>query len=344
MLEELSNDDILAALDQVMASVGVREEIPYRDLLVLLRKNDVEGCAQEVANHLRLPVHIQLSYLKLGSANGFGTKAPARIDRGRQGITAQVELPQNLPMFGTAELRGYPIRVRVREDCHHYPETFITVLVHELSHVLLASLHHPKMGSELHTDLVPIALGFRQVVRRGRRVILSTIRGNVTGTQTATYGYLTDSQFDYACNYATSTLARHQQAKDDLAKLIARLRHRLHAATQKLAAFHRYLEYLDANRARKMREEDARRMVQYHSSGYCREWESSIASARAAIENAEEGTRPSGHHMVSEIEQIQELTRTIERASEALDSVEAHITQDTRTLRRHVPLFRRLLC
>lgn len=342
MLEELSNKDIAVALDEVIACVGVREEMPYRDLLVLLRKNDPQGCAQEIAARLRLPIHINLSFVKPGSADGFRTTALAQISRVSHGIAATVEMPQHLPMFGTSGLQGYPIRVRVTENCYQHPKTFVAILVHELSHLLLASLYHPKKDSELHTDLVPIALGFRDVVRRGRKAIRSNTSGNLISTQTTTYGYLTDSQFDYACDYVRAILKRHQQAKDRLAELIAQLQRKLHAATRKLAAFHHYLEYLDAHPTGKMKEEDARRAVQCHTGGYCRDWESGIASARAAIENAEESTRPLNRYTSSEVGQMQEHTSTIELATQALDSVGASIAQDLRTLRRYVPLSHQL--
>lgn len=74
-------------------------------------------------------------------------------------------------------------------------------MAHELSHVLLDSLRHPDRDSELHTDLVPLVLGFRACVRTGRKEVQSTMANDGRlQTQTSIYGYLTDKQFEYACD------------------------------------------------------------------------------------------------------------------------------------------------
>lgn len=154
--------------------------MPSDDLVALFRKKHIEECVQEIAGRLDLPIRISLS------TGGFRSSASARTDwtgRGIEGITAQVLIPQHLPMFGTSALQGYSIRVRVSENCHAHPDAFVAIMAHELSHVLLASLYSP-LDSELHADLV---LGFRDAVRRGRKTIESTASGNTTTTRTITF-------------------------------------------------------------------------------------------------------------------------------------------------------------
>ncbi len=176
MYEGLSNDDISNALAELITCFGVKEEMPFHDLVTLLRKKDTGGCVQEIATRLGLPVRISLSYVpkdfRPRTSNRFRTSALARTDwtgRGIEGITAQVSIPQHLPMFGSSGLHGFPIRVRVSENCHAYPDTFVAIMTHELSHVLLASLWSPHKDSELHTDLVPILLGFLTLFGEGER-------------------------------------------------------------------------------------------------------------------------------------------------------------------------------
>ena len=154
MFERLTNTDATNALDELIACLGVREEMPYHDLVALLQKKDPEGCVQEIATRLGLPIRISLSYVpkdfRPATANRFRSSALGRTDstgRGIEGITAQVSIPHDLPMFGSSDLEGFPIRVRVSESCYAHPETFVTMIAHELSHVLLASLWSPHKDS-----------------------------------------------------------------------------------------------------------------------------------------------------------------------------------------------------
>jgi len=338
MFENLSNDDISTALDELVTCFGVKEELPFQDLLALLRKKDTQGCVQEIASWLGLPIRIRLSYVpkdfRPGSANRFQTSALARTDwtgHGVEGITAQVTIPPNLPMFGTSALQGYPIQVRVSESHHEQPETFVAVMAHELSHVLLDSLCHSKKDSELHTDLVPIILGFRDVVQRGRKL--------VTTTQTTTYGYLTDSQFNFACSHVRGILESHQRNKSRLVKLIVQLHRKVRTATQHLTTFRDYLGYLDMHPAAKMKQDDAWTVVRCHAWDYTRGWEIGITKGRTYVQNAERFVRPLNHYISSAVE---EHARSLGLASETLDAVIESIGGDLRTLRRYIPLLYRL--
>lgn len=349
MFERLTNDDISNALAELIACFGVKEELPFHDLVTLLRKKDTEGCVQEIATGLGLPVRVSLSYVpkdfRPGTSNGFGTSALAGTDWtgcGIEGITAQVSIPQHLPMFGSSDLQGFPIRVRVSEDCHAHPDTFVAIMAHELSHVILASLWSPHKDSELHTDLVPILLGFRDVVRRGRKTIDSTTSGNTTTTRTTTYGYLTDAQFDFACNYVTGILERHQRDKKRLLKVVEQVQRKLRKATRSLATFRDYFKYLDIHPPERMRKEHAERVVQLHGQDYSLEWESRITAVRKSMEIAEAFARPLNHYRTSAVEHLKTHMRALEVVSEELDNVTQAITKDERILRKYVGFIYRL--
>jgi hypothetical protein len=349
MFGNLSNEDISTAVDKLITCLGIKEETPFSDLLALLRKKDTQGCVQEIATRLGLPIRISLSYVpkdfRPGNTDRFRTSALAQTDwtgRGIEGITAQVSIPQHLPMFGSSGLQGYPIPVRVSENCHEHPETFVSIMAHELSHVLLASLWHPEKDSELHTDLVPIILGFRDIVQRGRKTVQSTTSGDVTTTRTTTYGYLTDSQCDFACSHVMGILKSHKCKKNRLIELVEKLHRKLHMATRYLARFRDYLGYLDMHPVRKMRQDDARRVVQFHAWDYTRNWEIGITQVRTSVETAERFVRPLSHYTSSAVEQLEEHAKSLGLASEQIDQVTEGITGGVRTLRRYVPLLYRL--
>lgn len=349
MFEALSTDDISNALAELIACFGVKEEMPLHDLVALLRKKDTEGCVQEIASRLGLPIRISLSYVpkdfRPDNTDGFRSSALARTDwtgHGVEGITAQVSIPEHLPMFGTAGLHGYPIRVRVSENCHAHPDTFVAIMAHELSHVLLASLWSAHKDSELHTDLLPLLFGFRDVVRRGRKTIQSTTSGNTTTIRTTTYGYLTDAHFDFACSHVTGTLKGHKRAKDHLLESVEQVRRRLKKAVRNLATFRDYFKYLDRHPPEKMRMEHAQRVVHLHTQDYSRDWERRITTVRTTQEAAESFGRSLYHYTSSALDNLKTHTRTLGSASDDLSQVIVAVTNDIKILRRYVRVSYRL--
>jgi len=349
MFERLSNNDITNALDELITCFGVKEELPFNNLVAFLQKKDTEGCVQEIATRLGLPIHISLSYIpkdfRPGNTDGFRSSALARTDwtgHGIEGITAQVSIPQNLPMFGTSDLQGYLIRVRVSENCHAHPDTFVAIMEHELSHVLLASLWSPHKDSELHTDLVPIILGFREVVRRGRKTIESMTSGNITTTHTTTYGYLTDTQFEFACDYVTERLQHHARDKNRLLTLVERVQRMIRRAARSLATFRDYFRYLDSHPPKRMKKEHAERMVHLHGEDYGREWESRITSVRKSAEIAEAFVRPLNHYTTGAIDHLRKHTEVLEHAFDEINQIIEAITKDERIMRKYVSFIYRL--
>lgn len=353
MFDRLSNNDISKALSELITCLGVKEDTPLDQLATLLRKKDTEACVQEIAARLGLPIRINLTYVpkdfRTGTTDGFRSSALARTDwtgHGIEGITAQVYIPQNLPMFGTTGLQDYPIQVRVSENCRAHPAAFVAVMAHELSHVLLSSLWHPQKDSELHTDLVPILLGFRDVVRRGRRTIEVATSGDLTRTRTSTYGYLTDSQFDFACRHVTDILSSHQRDKRRLVQLAEQVQRKLEKTERSLATFRDYFEYLDRKPPGKMKKEHAHRVVRLHAQDYRREWESRITALRISLVSAESFVRHLSHYTSGAVDLLQSHIRSLDLASHALSQLTEGITKDVRIMRRYVGCiyrFRRIL-
>jgi hypothetical protein len=348
VFERLSTEDISIAVDELIGCLGVKEETPSLSLLALLEKKDTQACVQEIATRLDLPILISLSYVpkKFRPADtAFQSSSLSRTDwtgHGVEGITAQVSIPSSLPLFGSSSLEGYPINVRVSENCFERPETFVAIMAHELSHVLLRSLCHPQKDSELHTDLVPILLGFRDCVRRGRKNIQSTTADGRTTTHTTTYGYLTDQQFEFACSKVTGILQRHKSDKNRLFALTKQVSRKVQRAKRDLASFRTCLLYLDTHLTARMGEEDARRIVNFHKSDYTRDWEHSITQTRIELEETDVFLRTLNHYTSGKIEQLKERTLSLSRKSEQLCQLVAAITSDVKTLRRHVGLIFRL--
>jgi hypothetical protein len=349
VFEKLSTNDVSIAVDELIGCLGVKEEAPCLDLLALLGKRDTQGCVQEIAVRLGLPIRISLSYVpkdfRAANTGGFQSSSLSRTDWAGHGvdcITAQVSIPNSLPLFGSSSLAGYPIGVRVSENCFERPETFVAVMAHELSHVLLRSLCHPNKDSELHTDLVPILLGFRDCVRMGRKDIQHTTADGRTTTRTTTYGYLTDEQFEFACNKVTGFLKPHERDRQHLLALTKHVHRKLHQTKKGLASFRDCLLYLDTHLTAKIREKDAYRIVQFHTWDYTRAWESGIAQAGIDLEATDAFVSTLNHYSSSTIEQLKVRTLSLDLESEQLHQFGEAIARDLKTLRRHVGLIYRL--
>lgn len=333
----------------MIPSLGVKEEEPFEPLSALISRKDLCGCVQEIATRLGLPVRILLSYVpkdfKPGDGIRFQTSGMSRTDkdgRGIDAITAQVFIPHSLPMFGTSKLQGYPIEVRVSEDCHLYPETFVAIMAHELSHVLLRSLCHPMRESELHTDLVPILLGFRDVVKDGRKIVQSTTTESGNTTYTTTYGYLKDSQFDFAYRYVTEIVEDYRNKKMHLLATGGKLQRKLKSASRSLAAFREHFTYLDKHPPAKMKPEHAQRVVQLHTQDYGSEWEGGITAVKKCIEAAEKFATPIKHYTDSTVVGLKTHRQALDSATHQLKEVNEAIVGGERVLRRYVGVIYRL--
>ena len=349
MFDQLSNEEISKALVELAACLGIKEDVAPEDFLTPLRRNDTDECVRGIASQLGLPIRVSLSYaseeFRPGNTDGFRSSALSRTDRngrGIDGIFAQVAIPPNLPMFGTPELQGYPIRVRVSENCLARPDTFVAIMAHELSHVLLASLWSPHKDCELHTDLVPILLGFRNAVRVGRKSIERTTAANTTTTHTTTYGYLSDAQFDFAYRYVGDLLMRHDRDKEQFQMRVRQLRDDLDEATRSFLAFRDYFSYLDNNPPEKMKREHAQRVVQLHSKDWAKDWESRIAACTETFEAANLFARGLNHYTSRTVEQLKSHTCALGQASDGVRHLVEEVRKDKTILRKYVSVGYRL--
>lgn len=352
MIDRLTNHEIDLALEELVPLLGIREAVDTYNLMILLQNKDVSGAISGVTGILGLPVKIKLSFVsatyrpnRSGSTDGFQTTSLTHTDwrgRGSESITAQVQIPPGLPMFGTPALKDYPVQVRVSENCYENPETFLAIMAHELSHVLLASIRYVKKDNELHTDLVPILSGLGATVRRGRRVKKNTYNGNQTITHTTTYGYLPDVQFTYACDCVNKMLDRYRREKNDLLKQVHLIHNQIENVVQDLAVFRKYYAYLDDHPVTAMKEKHARRIVQLHTHDFGHEWGDAIASLDKSRKEVESFANNLDHYTAKGLERLKKYTRDLESAFEKLDALEKEIGSDTRVLGSYIGFFGKL--
>jgi len=132
MLERVTIKDITTAIDDLADWFGFKEKVRLKRPLVLRKETDFVSTIEEIADKLGLPIRINLSSVSeqqttgTSKENKFVSKSMVTTDevgRGVGSITAQVSIPQNLPLYGTLELKDYPIMVKVSENCDEHPKT-----------------------------------------------------------------------------------------------------------------------------------------------------------------------------------------------------------------------------
>jgi len=337
MYEHVTEQEVAAAIDELARGLGVKETLRLT-IPSALSPEDLPRWVQTVADSLGLPVRVDVSLISTDSAEpGFGTTNMSRTDsrgRGIEGITAQVRIPTSIPMFGTEGLRNFPIEVRVSQNCGKSPATFVAIMAHELSHVLLASLRHPRRDSELHTDLVPLLLGFRRIASVGRTRVERGTEGEVR----TTFGYLTDPQFYFAVGYVEDLLCDARKKREDVARLLQWVTTAVPNASRQLARFKAYRAYVNHHPPKKTKGGDGARLVRFNGVNYTGAWKGNIEKARSHLA-ASGGAFPAVSHYTSKL--LQRLDREHQQLSsiaDRLDDTLKCVTADAAILRRYLPL------
>ncbi|MFA6554275.1 MAG: hypothetical protein WCS89_02090 [Candidatus Paceibacterota bacterium] len=233
-MEEVDNKYIENAINHLSSTIGVKEFVDHQKIISLILSKKIKEAIKEIAGYLGLPIEVNLSYVPKGYSpntnDGFRSTHLVKTDwrgRGTGGITAQVSIPANLPFYGTSSMINFPISIRLSENCIENPSTLITVMAHELSHIVLYSLLHKEKDNEFYTDITAMMLGFADIMMVGRKVVKTFIDheylSSQTTTQTTTYGYLSDDNFSFAYGYIKNILSIHKDNKVKLLKKIAEL-------------------------------------------------------------------------------------------------------------------------
>ena len=290
-MHAIDNEYISNAIDELINLLGIKEEIPLQMILDPFRARKIKECIETIAICLGLPIAINLSYVPANyqtrnASIRFDSSALATTDRagrGVEGITAQVSIPSYLPLYGTSGLQGFPISVKISDNCLRYPETFAAIMAHELSHIVLHSLQHKEKDNEFYTDLTAMILGFSKVMEIGRKVEETKNYVILTQTSTTTYGYLSDKQFYFAFNKISEIRKKNINLKKKLLKKLTTYRKQLYSYKKELFRFKKLVEYLDKNQNKAIRKEDGPKIVLFHQPNYTDEFTAVIRSSEEKL-------------------------------------------------------------
>ncbi len=340
MTNRVNNHYITDAIAELVGVLGVRHDIPYSRYQSDMRAGRLQQCVERIAQDLTLPVRIRI---EATSAFQSGALAPVGSDQDpAPGITAQVRIPSDLPLYGTSWLTNYPIDVRISPECSRYPLTFITIMAHELSHILLQSLRHRESGNEIYVDLVPLLLGFAGIVAQGRKLTRREAQADKTWRTTTTYGYLTDTQFDHAVQTIQEMHDAREAEKRTLCLQVDRTRSWLSESKVALALFEWHIEYLDQHTHRRISPSDAQILVRLHSPNRLSDARRCVARCETLLANADSFCHRALRYTDRDISALRELTNALCHAEHADIGVWERISEDLDTLCRNVGFLGRI--
>jgi len=286
---EVEQEYINEAISNLFGLVGVKENIPYNFVYKPFSKGKIKECIKVIAGYLGLPIEINLTYIPATYAptysdnQRFSSQSLVVTDgskKGGAGISAEVYIPSYLPLYGSSSLTNFPIDIKISENINEYPDTFMAVMAHELSHIVLYSLQHNEKENEVYADITAMLLGFSGIMNDGRKTTKEyeqhSLLSTTTITETVTYGYLTDSNFRFAHNRIREILRQNKKARIEFIKQSNFLRKQLEAIKRNLLKFKKYIEFLDASHKKDIELKDAQKIVSFHQFGYFEEVENFI--------------------------------------------------------------------
>jgi len=285
-MQGIDNNYVSNAIEELVGLLGIKEEIPKVVTHRSLNTKNVKLFIEDIANYLGLPITVNLSYVPANyqarnTGNRFDSSALAVTDdtsRGVQSITAQVSIPSYLPIYGTSALQGFPISVKISDNCLKHRETFMAIIAHELSHIVLHSLLHKEKDNEYYVDLTAMILGYSQIMLNGRKTVETRQKFMSTETRTITYGYLSDEQFYFAFNRIGEIRHMNINLKEKILKKLTAYRKQLCSYKKEFLKFDKFVEYLDKNQRKNIRGEDAAVIVSFHQVDYAEKFKAVIGS------------------------------------------------------------------
>ena len=289
-MERVDNKYISNAIDELVGFLGIKENIAVETVLKPLHNGNTKECIEKIANQLGLPIAVKLLIGESFESRDLVTTNNA--GQGTEGITAQVSIPDGLPFYGTSAMQSFPIQVQVGGNCRRYPHTFVAIMAHELSHIVLHSLWHREKNNEIYTDLAAMLLGFAVVMRMGRYAVETTQIGvGLEQTTTTRFGYLADNQFEFALGRINAILKTSRTAfnkvRTKITRTLTTYKKQLDLYRKMFYEFNKLIEYLDKNPRKKIREEDVPKVVEVHSLNYGERFVSVLRSNEKKLREVE---------------------------------------------------------
>lgn len=351
MENEVNDYYIQEAIKELVSVLGSKEFVDHKKITSLISSKKIKEAAKVIAAHLGLLIEVNISYVPRGyqsNANdGFQSRHLVKTTGkggGISGITAQVSIPSDLPLYGSISMVNFPINVRLSKNCAENPAALIGVMAHEFSHIVLYSMRHKEKENEFYTDLTAMILGFAKIMKIGRKVVktnTSTDYGifsntTTTRTETTTYGYLSDDNFSFAFKKIENILNKQKTAKKRLLKKIKHFKKQLDKNKLLFFYFENYFKYLNKNLNQKISQEHGIRISAFHQPGYIDNFQSSISKNEMNLKNSFEFVLSLKEYTAENIEIMQKHAAQLNSANEELTKQHFLLKKDRDVLKKYV--------
>jgi len=349
-LHGVDNKYISNAIDELVGFLGIKEDIPTESVLKPLRNGKTKECIEKIANNLGLPITVNLIVSDRFESSDLVTTDDA--GQGTEGITAQVSIPSNLPLYGSSAMKGFPIQVKVNGDCKRYADAFVATMAHELTHIVMHSLWHTEKNNEIYTDIAAMLLGFAMAMRRGRYAVETTQIGmGWQQTTTTRFGYLKDDQFQFALSRVNEILknsrTEFKSMRTAISQALDNYKKQLDLYRKMFNEFNKLVEYLDMNQIKKIRKEDATKIVEIHSLNYGDRFISVLMNSEKKLREIELlysnwFENPQKHYSKQKLNSLEELYKDLNGLLSGLTRECDLLKDDVAILRRYCSFFNRL--
>ncbi len=340
---EVDSKYVYTAINDLFGFIGIKEEIQRDELLELVRQNKVQECIEKIAEYMLLPIKANVVFVPSDYHPSYAKESNFISDelvvtdssgKGIDSIVAQILIPSGLPFFGSASLKNYPIQIRISDNVTKYPETFLAMVAHELSHLVLHALRYKEKDNEIHADITSMLLGFNSIVRDGRVVVED--KGYYT--QKTTYGYMPDDRFDYAYSYISGILRENENIKEEICKKLSFLEKHLSLLKKKFSKIKYYKSIIDRAPKKRICQEDAQRIVLLHQPGYFAELESQLCAFEEKVKHGKPYKSKGHYHKNWHSNLIEYLSKALCDIKEA----NRKFNQTLKLLKRNIPFAAKL--
>jgi len=188
----LDKNYIDKTLDNLINLLGIHENLSTKKVYRLINK-DINKANEIITEHIGIPNPVYVEFVK----NRDFTTSSVTEKETPSFISAQIEIPPNLPIYGDKRLKNIPIKIKLDTELKTKPKEILgNILAHENTHLILELLRYPRRDVEFDIDLASIILGLGELLNKGRIYRTYDIISNRDSVET--YGYLDDASFNYA--------------------------------------------------------------------------------------------------------------------------------------------------
>lgn len=331
MVVKVGNDYINSALYNLVDMLGISEPVEENIYVTLVEKRDYNECIEMIAKQYGLNCKFNIKIVPKGYKKGKSYYKTTGLvetheDKKSPSITAQIIIPGNLPMYGDPKFKNVTLDVLVEEVCSEYPEAFIAIMAHEAAHLLLAALQHPQSENEVYADLIPLILGFGDIVRTGRKsekVIDEKydpyLNKTVKSIETTTYGYLNKEQFYFAYNRTNEILWSFKEQIIKVIDISDELADKICEIKDAIKKFEVLLSDVAKHGKKNISFENGSAIVEFHKTGYLDEFFIKIKSSEIIQKKAIKNYGNVMHYNKKTIENLDGARRELVTAQNKLN-------------------------